>query len=142
LDKLNEEGLSLADNPEDLNSLEWTGEISLLIGTKDVARILTGRTYRINESILAVETIFGWVVFGGNDNNENQKNIPKHHQPSVRYRLVIETIELIDRDCRYRKDIGVISMRVNATSQSRQARTWMQKRKKQDLIRTILSLDY
>jgi hypothetical protein len=34
------------------------------------------------------------------------------------------------RYCRCRKDIGIISMPVNATVQSRQARTWKKKRKK------------
>ncbi len=39
-------------------------------------------------------------------------SLPKHRQPSVRYRLVIEATEHIEKDCRYRKDIGVVSMRL------------------------------
>ncbi len=65
--------LPLADEPDDLNGPKWTGEISLLIGAMDAVRILTGKTHRISESILAIETIFGWVVFGGMDNDEKGK---------------------------------------------------------------------
>ena len=64
LHQMAEEGLPLADEAEALNDPDWSGEIDLLLGARDVARVLTGKMKRIDDSTLAVETIFGWVVIG------------------------------------------------------------------------------
>ena len=57
------ESLTLADEPEALKPSNWCGEIDPIIGAGEAVRILTGKT-RLEDSILAFEMIFGWVVWG------------------------------------------------------------------------------
>jgi hypothetical protein len=43
MQQMAEEGLPLADEAEALNDPEWSGEIDLLLGARDVGRVLTGK---------------------------------------------------------------------------------------------------
>ena len=56
------EGLTLADEREALKPSNWCDEIDLFLGAGEAVRILTGKTRRLEDSILSFETIFGWVV--------------------------------------------------------------------------------
>jgi hypothetical protein len=43
---------------------KWDGQIDLLIGTQDLYAILKDTTIRLGENLVAVESVFGWLLHG------------------------------------------------------------------------------
>ena len=42
----------------------WNGQVDMLIGAADYYSIVTGRSSRINNNLMAIETAFGWILHG------------------------------------------------------------------------------
>lgn len=64
LELLSENGLTPAEDLDELRSKGWDGTIDLLIGTKHFWKFLTGNTKRLEKDLMAMESIFGWIAHG------------------------------------------------------------------------------
>lgn len=64
LRRIQEAGLPLAEDWDEVRSGSWNGEIDLSIGTKHFWSVLTGRSQRLGAVLMALESRFGWVVHG------------------------------------------------------------------------------
>ena len=61
--RIGEENLILAEGVVKTGR-HWNGQIDLLIGTQDLYAIIKDSTVRLSENLVAVDSIFGWLLHG------------------------------------------------------------------------------
>lgn len=71
--KLHDKGLQLADIP--VNGME-TNELGILIGSEHYWKVVTGRIERVNDTLVLLESKFGWLAQGSIPTNINVSEIP------------------------------------------------------------------
>jgi hypothetical protein len=69
-DKLQQRRLKLADDVEALKGEQWDGRIDVLIGTNDYYSIVKNNAFNLSDSLMAIETAFGWVLHGRLDQSK------------------------------------------------------------------------